>query len=145
MDSVYIWAVLIVMSNRACWWLGPKRHYSWRLTPQNKAFSNQNKGHLGSRYIIYYFFLALMVNPKISGTSSDFLGSELGTAPFEACGDRYRRIGTWCWPLWPKQCVWGAQQPTTNRAVGHPLKWSWKSKGIPTKYGRNIQLKDVHF
>ena len=24
--------------------------YFWRSTPQNKAFSNQNKGHLGSRY-----------------------------------------------------------------------------------------------
>ena len=23
----------------------------WRLTPQNKAFSNQNKGHLSSRYL----------------------------------------------------------------------------------------------
>ncbi len=30
----------------------PNDLYFWRSTPQNKAFSNQNKGHLGSRYII---------------------------------------------------------------------------------------------
>ena len=29
--------------------------YFWRSTPQNKAFSNQNKGHLGSRYIYYIY------------------------------------------------------------------------------------------
>ena len=29
----------------------PNDLYFWRLTPQNKAFSNQNKGHFGSRYI----------------------------------------------------------------------------------------------
>ena len=29
----------------------PNDLYFWRSTPQNKAFSNQNKGHLGSRYI----------------------------------------------------------------------------------------------
>ena len=28
----------------------PNDLYFWRSTPQNKAFSNQNKGHLGSRY-----------------------------------------------------------------------------------------------
>ena len=30
--------------------LNPYDLYFWRSTPQNKAFSNQNKGHLGSRY-----------------------------------------------------------------------------------------------
>ena len=29
----------------------PNDLYFWRSTPQNKAFSNQNKGHLGSRYV----------------------------------------------------------------------------------------------
>ena len=29
----------------------PNNLYFWRSTPQNKAFSNQNKGHLCSRYI----------------------------------------------------------------------------------------------
>ena len=29
----------------------PNDLYVWRSTPQNKAFSNQNKGHLGCRYI----------------------------------------------------------------------------------------------
>ena len=29
----------------------PTVPYIWRSTPQNKAFSNQNKGHLGSRYL----------------------------------------------------------------------------------------------
>ena len=28
----------------------PNDLYFWRSSPQNKAFSNQNKGHLGSRY-----------------------------------------------------------------------------------------------
>ena len=28
----------------------PNDLYFWRSTPQNKVFSNQNKGHLGSRY-----------------------------------------------------------------------------------------------
>ncbi len=32
-----------------CTW-NPNDLYFWRSTPQNKAFSNQNKGHLGSRY-----------------------------------------------------------------------------------------------
>ncbi len=31
----------------------PNDLYFWRSTPQNKALSNQNKGHLGSRYIYY--------------------------------------------------------------------------------------------
>ena len=29
----------------------PTDLYFWRSTQQNKAFSNQNKGHLGSRYM----------------------------------------------------------------------------------------------
>ena len=29
----------------------PTDLYIWRSTLQNKAFSNQNKGHLGSRYL----------------------------------------------------------------------------------------------
>ena len=31
--------------------------YFWRSTPQNKVFSNQNKGHLGSRHIYIYIFV----------------------------------------------------------------------------------------
>ena len=31
----------------------PNDLYFWRSTPQNKAFSNQNNGHLGSRHIYY--------------------------------------------------------------------------------------------
>ncbi len=37
--------------NFICTW-SPNDLYFWRSTPQNKPFSNQNKGHLGSRYII---------------------------------------------------------------------------------------------
>ena len=29
--------------------------------PQNKAFSNQNRGHLGSRYILFLAFSLLVV------------------------------------------------------------------------------------
>ena len=32
----------------------PNDLYFWRSTPQNKALFNQNKGHLGSRYIYIY-------------------------------------------------------------------------------------------
>ena len=31
----------------------PNDLYFWRSNPQNKAFSNQNKGHLGSRWIYF--------------------------------------------------------------------------------------------
>ena len=40
--------------------------YFWRSTPQNKAFSNQNKGHLGSRYIYisrWWFHIFFIFTP----------------------------------------------------------------------------------
>ncbi len=39
----------------------PNDLYFWRSSPQNKAFSNQNKGHLGSRYIISVIFSTWVV------------------------------------------------------------------------------------
>ena len=40
--------------------------YFWRSTPQNKAFSNKNKGHLSSRYIyIYLIYLNMYINMYI--------------------------------------------------------------------------------
>ncbi len=45
----------------------PNDLYFWRPTPQNKAFSNQNKGHLGSRYIyIYGFFQNVYISPPLA-------------------------------------------------------------------------------
>ena len=44
----------------------PNDLYFWRSTLQNKALSNQNKGHLGSRYIyIYmsYIYMHLLKHP----------------------------------------------------------------------------------
>ena len=37
----------------------PKDICFWRSTPENKAFSNQNKGHLGSRYVsnVYLYIM----------------------------------------------------------------------------------------
>ena len=37
--------------------------YFWRSTPQNKAFSNKNKGHLSSRYIYIYNIYIYMLTP----------------------------------------------------------------------------------
>ena len=39
----------------------PNDRYFWRSTPQNKVFSNQNKGHLGSRYIYIYTYTHRLV------------------------------------------------------------------------------------
>ena len=36
--------------------------YFWASTLQNKAFSNQNKGHLGSRYIYIYTYIIYIAN-----------------------------------------------------------------------------------
>ena len=39
----------------------PNDLYFWRSTPQNKAFSNQNKGHLGSRYTYHLAFFVVPI------------------------------------------------------------------------------------
>ena len=51
----------------------PNDLYFWRSTPQNKAFSDQKKGYLGSRYIqkiytyIYFIYISLIQDqPKES-------------------------------------------------------------------------------
>ena len=43
--NIYIYTYVYIYA-----W-NPNDLYFWRSTPQNKAFSNQNKGHLGSRCI----------------------------------------------------------------------------------------------
>ena len=44
---IFRWTMLNL---RGVYTWNPNDLYFWRLTPQNKAFSNQNKCHLGSRY-----------------------------------------------------------------------------------------------
>ena len=42
--------------------------YFWRSTPQNKAFSNQKKGHFGSRFSIYiytYFLFNIHIQKSV--------------------------------------------------------------------------------
>ena len=40
----------------------PNDLYFWRSTPQSKAFSNQNKDHLGSRHIYIYLYMYICMN-----------------------------------------------------------------------------------
>ena len=51
--SVY-WNIYIYTWN-------PNDLYFWRSTPQNKVFFNQNKGHLGSRYVYIYITYILLI------------------------------------------------------------------------------------
>ena len=43
------WSLATAMGGGVVYTWNPNDLYFWRSTPQNKAFSNQNKGHLGSR------------------------------------------------------------------------------------------------
>ena len=55
----------VMFCERKKLWMYMYTIYTWNLfvlyfgvwTLQKKAFSNQNKGHLGSRYIIYYIYI----------------------------------------------------------------------------------------
>ena len=54
------WKILVEKFQPLCIYiyiyLEPHDLYFWRSIPQNKAFSNQNKGHLGSRCIYIYMY-----------------------------------------------------------------------------------------
>ena len=54
MNSMSIWALILDplwhANESSISTSNPNDPYFWRSTPQNKAFSNQNRGHLGSRY-----------------------------------------------------------------------------------------------
>ena len=48
----------------------PNDLYFWSSTPQNKAFSNQNKGHLGSKYIIIIIYIYTHICPFMGEKNS---------------------------------------------------------------------------
>ena len=54
-DAMMVHAWFFFRKWSLCNW-NPNDLYFWRSTPQNKAFSNQNKVHLGSRYVDVHTF-----------------------------------------------------------------------------------------
>ena len=52
------WGEMIQVDEQTVTSWNPNDLYFWRLTPQNKAFSNQNKGHLSSRILLMKDFPA---------------------------------------------------------------------------------------
>ena len=102
MINIYTWNLFVL--------------YFWASTLQNKAHSNQNKGHLGSRYIYIYILMCECTTTHQT--------TWLHRICFFGCGmlNNHSRIRIWQTFLVLKDCEVGQ----------HLLRWAMVASYFPT-------------